>query len=557
MSSDLHQNQNNSKTKDTSVGPSDVGPKQPSLKPLLDERRAQLREEMLKQGLDAVIHFSTREHSQPSLWILGAACKSDCHYAFVTPDATGVLEMPWRIAGLKPRLHTEEQLVPVAGAHLMPEALKAFCTERGVKRIGVIGDAPFTHLEKLPAEIVNLNDRFAPQVSAQVSPEVPVGMTARSSLDTLDQFPLTQADRDFLAGRLDSLREEIAKSGVDAALLYGTDRKGQYARWLTAVPTVSESEIIVVTPTAVKIFDIACDKNLDHKRAYPVEHYSFSSREEMQEALKRELEGASTLGVVKEFPYGDLMPLSAGKKLQNINGTIGELMAIKSPQELGIIRHSSRDLATLMEESLAKLTKGMNGKELAAVLDERITLCGSTRSFPIGVAADGDLKGQYATTLAEPLYTQEIHEAVCIDMGIQYAGLVTDGTRMGFIGNPPIKAEYERLREVVRAVIAGIKPGQTVRDFLFSMKASLADAGFDVKTLGVEELGHGVGFDLHEPPFLAIEEHLDMVFKPGMVVCIEPEVKTRWGSIRVEEMVEITATGAEILTIPWGHSRAA
>lgn len=528
-----------------------VKPQAPQLPELLEQRRESVRDVMRELNLDAVVIFSTREHASPSRWILGTPCKSDCHYSFITAETSGVLEMPWRIPGLRPRLVTDELLIGVAGEHLMNSALKQLAADYKIGRIGIVGNAPFSHLDGHSAEIVDLNSRFAKTIGSAQDSEPAVGLTPASSITPLADFPLAAQDREMLAGRLEQLREEMAAKGVGATLLYGTEKKGQYARWLTGVPTTSPSEVIVVTPGSIKMFGLNGGPEAHHLRAYPIEQRTFADKASMQAALQGELATIDSLGVVKEFPYGDLMPVSQGKSLVNMNHTIEKLMAVKTPQELAILRHSARDLATLMEDTLAQITPGQTGKQLESDLDTRIVLCGSTRSFAIGVAADGDLRGDGATTLAEPLNTQVINEAVCIDMGLQYAGLATDATRMGFVGNPPIRGEYERLREVVESIVTDMKPGQTVREFLESVRTKLTQRGFDADTLGVEELGHGIGFDLHEEPFLVIEEHLDMQFLPGMVVCVEPEVVTPHGKVRVEEMVEITADGAVILTRPW------
>lgn len=531
-----------------------VKPHAPPFAELLSLRRESIREAMREHKLDAVVLFSTREHAGPSRWILGTPCKSDCHYSFITAGSSGVLEMPWRIPGLRPRLVTDEVLIGVAGEHLMNGALKKFAADNKVSRLGVIGDAPFTHLEGHPAEIVDLNPSFMTAIGAVRHDSISVGMTAETAIAPLPLYPLGDQDREMLSTRLSLLQKEMSERKVDAALLYGTNRKGQYARWLTGVPTSAPAEIVMVTPNSIKIFELSGATDASHLSSYPVERASFVDKASLQTALMDAVKDVRSLGVVKEFPYTDLMPLSADKTLVNMKHAIESLMAVKTPQELAVLRHSAQALATLMEESLAEIAPGQSGIDLESALDRRIALCGSTRSFPIGVAADGELRGEAATTLAEPLKSQLISEAVCIDMGIQYGGLVTDATRMGFVGNPPIRAEYERLREVVESVVGDLKPGQTVRDFLRSVQTKLTARGFDASTLGIEELGHGIGFDLHEEPFLVIEEHLDMQFRPGMVVCVEPEVRTPHGKVRVEEMVEITADGAVIITRARGYS---
>ena len=62
-------------------------------------------------------------------------------------------------------------------------------------------------------------------------------------------------------------------------------------------------------------------------------------------------------------------------------------------------------------------------------------------------------------------------------------------------------------------------------------------------------LGHGIGLEIHEAPFVRQRAAPECVFKPGMIVTLEPGLyDPELGGVRLENDVLITESGNEVLT---------
>jgi Xaa-Pro aminopeptidase len=78
----------------------------------------------------------------------------------------------------------------------------------------------------------------------------------------------------------------------------------------------------------------------------------------------------------------------------------------------------------------------------------------------------------------------------------------------------------------------------------------IANAGYGEEFR--HRLGHGIGMDVHEPPFLT--EGDETVLRDGMLFTVEPSIIQFQGfSARVEDVVVVRAGGGEPLTS--GHRK--
>jgi Xaa-Pro dipeptidase len=143
---------------------------------------------------------------------------------------------------------------------------------------------------------------------------------------------------------------------------------------------------------------------------------------------------------------------------------------------------------------------------------------------------------------------------VSIDFMINYQGYLTDATRMFCLGEPDKKLAraHQDLLELNKKLLAAIRPGITAGS-IFEMSMDLADKmGYSDNFLGsghdrVSFVGHGVGLEVDEFPFLA--RGGTQVLEPGMVFALEPKfIFPGRGVATIENTYLLTKDGCRRLT---------
>lgn len=138
-------------------------------------------------------------------------------------------------------------------------------------------------------------------------------------------------------------------------------------------------------------------------------------------------------------------------------------------------------------------------------------------------------------------------ELVIFDFGAVVGGYRSDCTRTVVMGRA--SAEQRRIHESVQqaqeAAAAGLRPGMTGQEADAIARGLIAAAGYS-ENFG-HRLGHGVGLAVHEGPTLSPRE--EAVLEPGIVVRVEPGMYVPGrGGVRIEDLVVLRESGAEILT---------
>ncbi len=162
-------------------------------------------------------------------------------------------------------------------------------------------------------------------------------------------------------------------------------------------------------------------------------------------------------------------------------------------------------------------------------------------------------------------------DIVNVDVTSILNGYYADASRTFFVGTPDSEAVkiVDVALESIKRGIEVVRPGNTVGDIGWVIQNYAEAQGCSVVR---EFVGHGVGFDFHEPPQVPHYGHRGKGVKlvPGMVFTIEPMINLGKKELRIlsdgwtavtkdkklsaqfEQTILVTDAGYESLT-PWVH----
>jgi Xaa-Pro aminopeptidase len=256
--------------------------------------------------------------------------------------------------------------------------------------------------------------------------------------------------------------------------------------------------------------------------------------------------------VAVELPY---LPADAfdtlrsglpGASFLDATPLLEELRAIKTVEELALIRRASEGVVASMLATFGGSGEGDSKQEIAERLRREETERGLTFGFclvSMGKSPNRAPSGQ----------RWQEGEVLSLDSGGEYAGYLGDLCRMALLGEPSTQLEeiLAEVRSVQEAARDAIRPGVRGGDIFEAARERMRGSPYK-DTLSF--LAHGTGMVTHEAPRLTDKgsppypaDHAERSLEAGMVLSVETDLRSpEVGFIKLEDTVFVTPNGWEM-----------
>jgi methionyl aminopeptidase len=243
---------------------------------------------------------------------------------------------------------------------------------------------------------------------------------------------------------------------------------------------------------------------------------------------------------------------------------------LKESADIEGIRKAGRLVLEALDRVEAELRPGLTTEDINTLVHE-ITIKNGAIPAPLNYKG---FPKSVCTSVNEVIchgipggYALKSGDIINVDVTPILDGYYADASKTYFVGAPGPDAQkiVEVARDCLKIGMSIIKPGNTLGDIGWAIQQHAESRGCSVVR---EFVGHGIGFDFHEPPQVLHygEKGRGIVLVPGMVFTIEPMINlgkkelvvladkwtavTKDGSLsaQFEQTIHVTPDGFESLT---------
>ena len=242
------------------------------------------------------------------------------------------------------------------------------------------------------------------------------------------------------------------------------------------------------------------------------------------------------------------------------------MITIKKPEEIEILKEGGRRLGIVLRKVSEIVKPGISTQELEDLARKLIEDGGDTasflnykprgakRPFPAAICVSINNEIVHGIPNERPRIIQE-GDIVSLDLGITHKGIMTDSAVSVGVGKmAPIDQKLiDHCREALALGIKAARGGNHIGDIGYAIESFARPLGY-----GLSEglAGHGVGYKVHEDPFVPNEGEIGRgeLLRPGMVLALEPMLTLGTDKIVLDKDGYTYKTADGTNAAHWEHS---
>jgi Xaa-Pro aminopeptidase len=269
-------------------------------------------------------------------------------------------------------------------------------------------------------------------------------------------------------------------------------------------------------------------------------------------AFERVARGLATTGTIAvgDRVWGEAV-LNLGRivgfdRLQTGSRLVNELRRVKDADELEAMCRAIATVEQTMEAVTPLVVPGVTMASLAEAVEHELRRAGSRcPSFTTHIFTDFDPTG-YDSGMASGWTPVPEGTSVMFDFGGVVDGYCSDFGRTIFCGEP--RDDYREIYDTMLAAqasgLAAAASGAVAREVNDACRRPIEEAGLGEHFR--HRMGHGIGMNVHERPFLSAEDNTDL--EAGMTFTDEPSIMIPGRfSVRIEDIIVVEDGGGRKL----------
>ena len=358
--------------------------------------------------------------------------------------------------------------------------------------------------------------------------------------------------------RVEKLAMYLKQAGAAAAVIEDSEAMRTHSlRYLCGHPTDAILFVFTNASTVLVPWDVSLAREkADVDRISPYSDFGRSFKDAVAAVVKEAVPAGSSVEISGRTPHARYTELCAVLpdmhvlcRTDGLDGFISGMRALKDADEISALRRAGEIANQLIPLVESFVRAGARTEVELAQLVEREALRLGAEGLGFETLAAGPARSwaihPFPVYTAGPFGTRGLS---ILDFGVRVDGYTSDVTLTFARG--PLSADQELMITLVQgaytAAVSACARAVSPLDPARAADDAFSAAGWRMP----HSLGHGIGLDAHERPYLRVQGEIsDPVLLPGMAFTLEPGLyHPEQGGVRLENDVLMTESGAESLT---------